>query len=329
MPGLLDFIRDPESQKRVGRGLLDAANRGLVANTLGGPVDMATALANLGVAGVGYAGHKAGLLKTPPDLIDPATVPGSSEWIGKKMERGGMVSQDRNPVAEAGFSMLAPVAYKGAQKAGGLLFNAEQRAMQNLAQPSTMQMQGQRGAIVWHGSPHKFDKFDASKIGTGEGAQAYGHGLYLAESPEVAQSYRAAVSAEKGRAFGLDDGPTKGIATLIAARGRDGETLARKAYASLGDQLEPTIAAARQAVDGGSSLYKVDLPDEVIAKMLDWDKPLSQQPPEVQKALNSPQVSQMIDNLKKSGHLVFYAIINCLTDIITRNLIPFKFKKAF
>jgi len=36
------------------------------------------------------------------------------------------------------------------------------------------------GMTVWHGSPHKFDKFDICKIGTGEGAQAYGHGLYLA-----------------------------------------------------------------------------------------------------------------------------------------------------
>jgi len=36
------------------------------------------------------------------------------------------------------------------------------------------------GITAWHGSPHKFDKFDSSKIGTGEGAQAYGHGLYLA-----------------------------------------------------------------------------------------------------------------------------------------------------
>ena len=141
MPRLLDFIRDPESQKRVGRGLLDAANRGMVANTLGGPVDMATQAANLGVAGLGYLGHKAGLLDMPPELIDPASVPGSSEWIGKKMERAGMVSQDRNPVAEAGFSMLAPVAYKGAQKAGATLFNAEQKAAQNLAAPSTMRMQ--------------------------------------------------------------------------------------------------------------------------------------------------------------------------------------------
>ena len=46
---------------------------------------------------------------------------------------------------------------------------------------------------VYHGSPHKFDKFDASKIGTGEGAQAYGHGLYLAENPGVATDYARAL----------------------------------------------------------------------------------------------------------------------------------------
>src|SRR5574343_527293 len=47
-----------------------------------------------------------------------------------------------------------------------------------------------RNAIkVYHGSPHKFDKADSSKIGTGEGAQAYGHGLYWAESPVVANAY--------------------------------------------------------------------------------------------------------------------------------------------
>ena len=31
-----------------------------------------------------------------------------------------------------------------------------------------------QGFIAYHGSPHDFDKFDMSKIGTGEGAQAYG-----------------------------------------------------------------------------------------------------------------------------------------------------------
>jgi hypothetical protein len=38
---------------------------------------------------------------------------------------------------------------------------------------------------AWHASPHDFEKFLLSKIGTGEGAQAYGHGLYFAENPEV------------------------------------------------------------------------------------------------------------------------------------------------
>lgn len=50
-----------------------------------------------------------------------------------------------------------------------------------------------QGFDVWHGSPHDFDKFDISKIGTGEGAQAYGHGLYFAEAPGVAKDYQKSV----------------------------------------------------------------------------------------------------------------------------------------
>jgi hypothetical protein len=133
---------------------------------------------------------------------------------------------------------------------------------------------------VWHGSPHKFDKFDSSKIGTGEGAQAYGHGLYLAESPDVARGYQA--STTKG--FGLPDGQNvQGVANIIAMRG---EAAARKAYAGLGDKLDDVIAQAKQAIDSNSSLYKVDLPDEHIAKMLDWDKPLGQQSAAVKDAIH-------------------------------------------
>lgn len=43
---------------------------------------------------------------------------------------------------------------------------------------------------AYHGSPHKFDKFSTEKIGTGEGAQAYGWGLYFAGKKEVAEFYR-------------------------------------------------------------------------------------------------------------------------------------------
>jgi hypothetical protein len=48
----------------------------------------------------------------------------------------------------------------------------------------------QKGIRAYHGSPHDFDRFDMSKIGTGEGAQAYGHGLYFAENPQVAETYK-------------------------------------------------------------------------------------------------------------------------------------------
>jgi hypothetical protein len=38
---------------------------------------------------------------------------------------------------------------------------------------------------AFHSSPHDFNKFDLSKVGTGEGAQVYGHGIYAAENPKV------------------------------------------------------------------------------------------------------------------------------------------------
>jgi len=47
---------------------------------------------------------------------------------------------------------------------------------------------------AYHGSPHNFERFDLSKIGTGEGAQVYGHGLYFAENPAVAEDYKQSLS---------------------------------------------------------------------------------------------------------------------------------------
>lgn len=47
---------------------------------------------------------------------------------------------------------------------------------------------------AWHGSPHQFDRFDLTKIGTGEGAQAYGWGLYFAGKKEIAKFYRDKLS---------------------------------------------------------------------------------------------------------------------------------------
>jgi hypothetical protein len=49
------------------------------------------------------------------------------------------------------------------------------------------------GLTAYHGTPHTIKgKFDISKVGTGEGAQSYGHGMYFAEAPQVAETYKRA-----------------------------------------------------------------------------------------------------------------------------------------
>jgi hypothetical protein len=49
---------------------------------------------------------------------------------------------------------------------------------------------GPGGIRAYHGSPHSFDRFDNTKIGTGVGAQPYGHGHYLAANEDVARIWR-------------------------------------------------------------------------------------------------------------------------------------------
>jgi hypothetical protein len=141
---------------------------------------------------------------------------------------------------------------------------------------------------VYHGSPHKFDKFDASKIGTGEGAQAYGHGLYLAESPDVAKGYKDKLSPDtitrvKNDVYNIA-GDDNHILTIYDANGKATKT----PYLSP-DELDKWVGKdaadmLRAKGDGDykglnidfGNLYKLDLPDEQIAKMLDWDKPMTE-----------------------------------------------------
>ena len=51
-------------------------------------------------------------------------------------------------------------------------------------------VQGVRYSVAWHGSPHTFDTFKLKHIGSGEGAQAHGWGLYFAKGREVAEKYQ-------------------------------------------------------------------------------------------------------------------------------------------
>ena len=65
-------------------------------------------------------------------------------------------------------------------------------------------MKAPRGIRAFHGSPYDFERFDISKIGTGEGAQAYGHGLYFAENEDIAKSYRDTLSYDKRNSVKYD-----------------------------------------------------------------------------------------------------------------------------
>lgn len=48
---------------------------------------------------------------------------------------------------------------------------------------------------AWHGSPHDFNEFDLGAIGSGEGNQAHGWGLYFAKDKKIAENYRDILGA--------------------------------------------------------------------------------------------------------------------------------------
>jgi len=145
-----------------------------------------------------------------------------------------------------------------------------------------MQRQGLMPSLdVYHGSPYKFDKFDSSKIGTGEGAQAYGYGLYLAESPSVAKQYKETLAQ---KAFAKIEQVDRNNYRVTAP---DGSVI------SEGLPLGPSTRAKDAFNANAGSIYQVDLPDEQIAKMLDYDKPLSKQAPEIKAKLKAVVDDQM------------------------------------
>ena len=107
------------------------------------------------------------LARTMVDMTSPAAVRDTVDASGQTMDaaRQGDVWGALGGTA----SMLA--AGVGAIPGGRLIT----KGAKELAQPIR----------AWHSSPHDFDKFDFSKIGTGEGNQSYGHGGYFAENPAV------------------------------------------------------------------------------------------------------------------------------------------------
>lgn len=252
-------------------------------------------------AGAEYADKIAGLL----DMITPA---GAEEPLVQA--RGAAGRGDYGQAALQGaLGILSGI--PGAGKVGG---KVAKEAAETAAE---------RGIIAYHGSPHSFDRFSLSKIGTGEGAQAYGHGLYFAEAEDVARSYKDALerpyyklktgenAAEK---FGSDTisafdavggEPEEIKETIKRLRNivkRDLSDFGVSSVSELkpvyeGDLASQTINHARRAdnleslLNSGElelankgSMYQVRI-NANPEDFADWDKPFFEQPKSIQDAI--------------------------------------------
>ena len=143
------------------------------------------------------------------------------------------------------------------------------------------------------------------KMGTGEGAQAYGHGMYTAESRGLGENYRKNLSYKQTvrdfREALPDDAEFDDVMDLVG-QGHFSpyqETVLRAleaddwlgfgypsqaisaAYRNL-DDFDPS-PALKNAVSDSGRLYEVEI-DADAPDFLDWDLPIDQQSSVVQKA---------------------------------------------
>jgi hypothetical protein len=301
LQGLLDI------PTRVGRAVV---NPTLFSGLLGAP----TLPKETGMAQAAYG------LPAQPNMsvLDPeqrAYLEGYAQ--GEPYSYLGMAAPFAAPSVTAGAKAVAP-------KAGMALENY--MASQGLLQPLT----------AYHGTPHTIrGQFDISKVGTGEGAQAYGHGMYFAENPEVAQGYRIALSydPDKMRIAGkqindyynqIQNAAAKVHPSKATAEYEKLEILENLMMNRMPDELQSSVSEMSQATqkwfektvkpsfETYGNLYKVDIPDEYIPNMLDWDKPFSKQTEQVKEAIKKiePKIKQINPDInveKLTGEQIYRA----------------------
>jgi hypothetical protein len=244
------------------------------------------------------AGGLGGTTRIRPEALEAAMT--VAPMIGPSARVGTQAAMQAGRAGERYAERVVP----GIMEQGGL----PAEILQGMANKTISPMD------VYHGSPHKLapttvnplGEFDASKIGTGAGAQRYGHGIYTSEAPQFADMFavRTKIPDVQGIAFqnGLQlsrdaqvellrqstrdsmGKPTKGdnyIDPVAAARKLQNASIEARQMPP--DKLQNTIREVQE--QNKAYLYKADLPDEKIARMLDWEKPLSQQHPDVKAAL--------------------------------------------
>lgn len=162
---------------------------------------------------------------------------------------------------------------------------------------SDMMPANQDGKIVFHGTRSDIpptEGFNNDKLLTGEGTNAFGAGHYFAENPATAGTYArrniqrlhpdiesAAKDVESA------GGKQQAIKTLNSAA----DTTDNPAEAMFLRRKAQLIKSG--AVDkAAGNLYSVDIPDEHIAKMVDWDAPLSEQPDSVRETFAAHGINE-------------------------------------
>lgn len=167
--------------------------------------------------------------------------------------------------------------------------------------------EGRKKIRAYHGSPHDFDRFSTDNIGTGEGAQAYGRGLYFAEREGTAINYRDQLTprdmeyedwlmsnykeAEAAQDYGRMEMYERAMQHGRPQDFRDiaNDTDYDEDYRALANEIADEIDNYTKA-DGTKPnlghMYEVDIdasPDE----LLDYDTPLKNQPKETQEKVFS------------------------------------------
>jgi len=249
-----------------------------------------------------YKNFGRGLLTAPftaaPDVLGLLTsFDMFGNYVGPKISGDPIreaVGMDKNSTAGLLGEFLDPTGtvMKGAKLAvpaiGGLLGYMGVAANRGRNVPEIARFM--RGGPAYHGTPHRFEVPSNEFMGTGEGAQAYGWGHYVAETPDVAKSYvprdfdaEEVMMQRYKAAEAIEDYETmevweRAMMHDTADEIRDvyksadyDDSMRRKAE-SVASELE---SLERQSEAG--HLYEYDIPDEMVDKMLDWDAPLGEQ----------------------------------------------------
>lgn len=230
--------------------------------------------------------------------------------VGFAADEAGRQAGQGHPWAAAGNLALAalPIPGRKAVATAGRAVAGKAKGMVSKAMREAAEAAPSPGITAYHGSPHTFDQFSLDKIGTGEGAQAYGHGLYFAEQEGVAKNYRDALTNKR-----IPDGEHIDKVAFNVVRAGPNKTDAelvpfvRNAYPNApDDRIAQAIATARANQQTGS-MYQVRInadPND----FLDWDAPLSGQSEKVRAAASRlalpddlPRVQRQIADGSISG----------------------------